>query len=233
MSIPLLPRSAKRALGSILRYSARKIVGWPIYRHMWRFNKAAANPRGTQETLLRRILAYHSDTDFGHDHAFGLIRDVADFRRQLPVAGYDYFEPYIERVRKGDFRALLGDSRVHMFALTSGTTAARKFIPVTPQYLADYRRGWHLWGLRAYMDHPEVTFRPILQLSSDWDEFRTEAGIPCGAITGLTASMQKRIVRFVYCVPGCVGKVKDAPSKYYLVLRLSMPKRVGLVLAAN
>jgi hypothetical protein len=233
MSIPLLPRSAKRALGSILRYSARKIVGWPIYRHMWRFNKAAANPRGTQETLLRRILAYHSDTDFGHDHAFGLIRNIADFRRQLPVAAYDYFEPYIERVRKGDFRALLGDSQVHMFALTSGTTAARKFIPVTPQYLADYRRGWNLWALRIILDHPNVAMRPIVQMSGDCDEFRTEANIPCGAITGLTARMQKRLVRFVYCVPGCIGKVKDATSKYYLALRLSIPKHVGIVIAAN
>jgi hypothetical protein len=120
-----------------------------------------------------------------------------------------------------------------MFALTSGTTAARKYIPVTPQYLADYRRGWHLWGLKLYTDHPEVTFRPIVQLSGDWDEFRTEAGIPCGAITGLTATMQQRMVRFVYCVPGCIGKVKDPASKYYLVLRLSLPRRVGLVLAAN
>jgi hypothetical protein len=233
MSIPLLPRRAKRVLGSILRFSARKIVGWPIYRQLRRFDGAAGDPRGTQETLLRRILAYHRNTDFGDDHAFGLIRDVADFRRQLPVAGYEYFEPYIARVRKGDFRALLGDSRVHMFALTSGTTAARKFIPVTPQYLADYRRGWNLWGLRIILDHPEVAFRPILQMSGDCDEFRTEADIPCGAITGLTARMQKRLVRFVYCVPASVGKVKEAASKYYLVLRLSIPKPVGMVLAAN
>ena len=45
--------------------------------------------------------------------------------------------------------ALLADKRVHMFALTSGTTAARKFIPVTDQYLADYRRGWNMWGLKV------------------------------------------------------------------------------------
>ena len=120
-----------------------------------------------------------------------------------------------------------------MFALTSGTTAARKYIPVTPQYLADYRRGWHIWGLKTYRDHLEVKLRPIVQMSGDWDEFRTEAGIPCGAVTGLTAAMQKRIIRLIYCVPPGAGKIKDAIAKYYLVLRLSVHRPVGMVIAAN
>src|SRR5262249_12095216 len=123
--------------------------------------------------------------------------------------------------------------QVHMFALTSGTTAARKFIPVTPQYLADYRRGWNLWGLKIFRDHPEVKLRPIVQLSGDWQEFTTPAGIPCGSVTGLTATMQKRIIRWMYCVPACVGRVKDAAAKYYVALRLSLPRRVGMIIAAN
>ena len=79
-----------------------------------------------------------------------------------------------------------------MFALTSGTTATRKYIPVTPQYLADYKRGWNIWGLKVFRDHRPVRFRPIVQISGDWQEFSTPAGIPCGAVTGLTASMQMR-----------------------------------------
>jgi hypothetical protein len=233
MSIPLLPRRATRAIGKALRTIGKKIIAPPVRRQLRRFEEAAARPRDCQEALLRRILTYHRDTDFGRDHVFDAIHNVADFRRQLPVAGYDYFDPYLARVRAGDFRALLADQRVHMFALTSGTTAARKYIPVTDQYLADYRRGWNLWGLKVYTDHPEVCMRPIVQLSGDWDEFRTEAGIPCGAVTGLTATMQRRIVRFIYSVPACVGKVKDAASKYYLVLRLSLPHHAGLVIAAN
>src|SRR5262249_52668866 len=142
-------------------------------------------------------------------------------------------EPYIARVRHGELGALLADKRVHMFALTSGTTAARKYIPVTPQYLADYRRGWNIWGLKIFRDHPEVKLRPILQISGDWEESYTEAGTPCGAVTGLTANMQKRIIRFIYCVPPCVAKVKDAAAKYYLVLRLSLHRRVAMIVTAN
>ncbi len=210
-----------------------KVVARPVRRHLLAFEAATPQPQLVQEALLRRILTRHADTDFGRDHHFRDVRTVADFRHRLPVAGYDYFEPYVARVRRGEFNALLADRRVHMFALTSGTTAARKYIPVTDQYLVDYKRGWNIWGLKAFRDHPAVKLRPIVQLSGDWDEFRTEAGIPCGAVTGLTATMQKRIIRWMYCVPACVGKIKDARSKYYLALRLSLPRRVGMVIAAN
>src|SRR5207244_9431175 len=114
-----------------------------------------------------------------------------------------------------------------------GTTATRKYIPVTPQYLADYKRGWTIWGLRAFREHPNVKLRPIVQLSGDWNESRTEAGIPCGAVTGLTAEMQHRLVRWLYCVPGCVGRIKDPADKYYMTLRISMSKKVCMVVAAN
>jgi hypothetical protein len=221
------------SLARLLLVGLGKVLARPVRRHLNAFEAATHRPHEVQEALLRRILAYHADTDFGRAHHFREIRSAADFRHQLPVAGYDYFEPYVARVRRGELNALLADRRVHMFALTSGTTAARKYIPVTDQYLADYKRGWNIWGLKVFRDHPAVKLRPIVQLSGDWDEFRTEAGIPCGAVTGLTATMQKRIIRWLYCVPASVGKVKDAAAKYYLALRLSLPRRVALIIAAN
>ena len=72
-----------------------------------------------------------------------------------------------------------------------------------------------------------------MQLSGDWCEFRTEAGIPCGAVTGLTATMQKRIIRWCIACRRSVGQVKDAAAKYYLALRLSLPAGAGMILAAN
>lgn len=217
----------------LLRTLIGKVIARPIYRQLAQFEKAIQTPRQTQETLLRQILARQTDTDFGRAHHFRVIHGRQDFQRHLPVAGYDYYEPYLERVCKGDFNALLADRRVHMFALTSGTTAARKYIPVTDQYLADFRKGWNLWGLKVFRDHPEVKIRPMLQISGDMNEFVTDAGIPCGSVTGLTAKVQRRIIRWLYCVPYCVSQVKEVTSKYYLILRLSLPRRVGMVIAAN
>ena len=217
----------------LIRNVFGKIAARSVRRRLFAFELATHHPREMQDELLRRILAQHQDTDFGKVHHFRDIHNLADYRKNLPITTYEYVEPYIKRVTEGDINALLGDSKVHMFALTSGTTATRKYIPVTPQYLADYRRGWNIWGLKVFRDHPNVRFRPIVQMSGDWQELTTPAGIPCGAVTGLTAHMQLKIIRWLYCVPGSVGKVKDASAKYYLALRLSLPRRVGMIIAAN
>ncbi len=210
-----------------------KVVGFPSRVKLWTFNAACRRPREVQEALLRRILADQAPTAFGRDHGFQTIRTVADFRRQLPVAPYDYFEPYLARVRNGETNALLSDGRVLMFALTSGTTAARKTIPITPRYLADYRRGWNRWGLRALLDHQRISCSPILQLAGDPEEFHTPAGIPCGSLSGLTVQAQHRYIRFLYCLPPAASPIKDTHAKYYVALRLSLGRPVGMVLAAN
>ena len=217
----------------ILRNLIGKIAAIPVRRRLRAFEEATCHPREVQEAILENILRRQADTDFARDHHFRDIRTSADFQKNIPVAPYEYLEPYIHRVTEGDYRALLADSKVHMFAMTSGTTATRKFIPVTDQYLADYKRGWNLWGLKVYRDHRQVRLRPIVQWSGDWQEFKTPAGIPCGSVTGLTAAMQMRIIRWLYCVPGCVGKVKDPAAKNYLALRLSMARKVGMIIAAN
>jgi hypothetical protein len=220
-------------LNWLIRKVFGKIAAMSVRRRLRAFEAATLEPQAVQEALLRSFLEHHQATDFGRQHHFRSIATSADYRRQVPIAPYEYFEPYIQRVMRGETSALLANSRIHMFALTSGTTASRKFIPVTEQYLADYKRGWNIWGLKAYRDHAPIRFRPIVQLVGDWQEFHTEAGIPCGAVSGLTAQMQFRIIRWLYCVPAALGKVKDPASKYYLALRLALPRKVGMLISAN
>jgi hypothetical protein len=229
-------QTVRHGVNRVLRFlllRVGKLIAAPVRRQLAKFEAATLRPRELQEAVLRDILTFQADTAFGRDHRFADAKTIDEFRRRVPVAGYDYVEPYLDRVRKGETNALLADPRVLMFALTSGTTASRKYIPVTPQYLADYRRGWNLWGLKVFRDHDKVKMRPIVQLSGDWDEHRTEAGIACGSVTGLTATMQKRIIRWLYCVPPCVGKIKDPAAKYYVALRLSLPRSVGMIIAAS
>lgn len=221
----MVPRLLVLALG--------KVVGFPSRVKLWQFAAACRRPRETQQQLLMQILARQADTDFGREHGFNTIRTLADYRRQLPIRGYDGFEPYLARVRRGETRALLADERVLMFALTSGTTAARKTIPITERYLADYRRGWNRWGLRALLDHQRISCSPILQVAGDPEEYRTEAGIPCGSLSGLTVRMQKRIIRFLYTFPAAASAIRDHEAKQYVALRFSLARPVGMIVAPN
>jgi hypothetical protein len=197
------------------------------------FEAATHRPRQLQDEIRQRIIAAQRETQFGREHRFGEIHTLEDFRRNLPISTYEDYEPYIKRMRGGRLDALVSDKKIHMFAMTSGTTASRKYIPVTPQYLADYRRGWTVWGMNVVNQYGPKVFRGILQFISDHEEFRTESGIPCGSVTGLTAQMQKLVVRWMYVMPPVTAKVKDVNAKYYTALRLSLCRDLKMITAAN
>ena len=222
-------QTLKRMFGAPVANRARRLAQ--------EFLAQTAHAGDVQRRLLMDRVARHADSQFGRDHHFHQIRTPDDFRRQVPIGSYDRHEPYIDKVRQGDRQALFGaGSEVLMFAMTSGTTNRPKTIPVTRESLGDYREGWLIWGILAFDAHPDMIvkgLRPILQIASDWRESFTPAGIPCGAITGLTASMQNPLVRTTYCMPACGSRIKDIESKYYVALRFSVYRDLGTAIAAN
>src|SRR5438132_3740510 len=212
-----------------------RLLTYPVRRKLRHFEDACQDPEAVQTALLHHILRQQLDTGFGRDHRFASIRTIADFRKNVPIAPYEYVAPYIERVQQGDTRALLADRRVLMFALTSGTTAKRKLIPVTDDYLAAYRRGWNMWGVKMYRDHRgrRIAMRPIVQFGGDPDEFRTEAGIPCGNLSGYTAQIQRRLIRWMYVNPSAAFKLKDPKARFYIALRFALGRNGSQFMAAN
>lgn len=143
--------------------------------------------------------------------------------------------PYIERLKLGEHRALLGPrNRLLMFALTSGTTSSTKFIPITRQFFRDYRRGWQIWGIQAFDAHPALHHAEIFQLTSPWNQFYTPAGIPCGNISGLAQQMQSRILRCMYAVPMDAGRIANPFEKLYFGLKHGLcAPRLGMITTAN
>jgi hypothetical protein len=225
----MINTSFMRLLGAPVEIRARRLAR--------AFLEQTSRAGEVQRELLLRRIAQHADSQFGRDHHFREIRTPADFRRQVPIGSYDRMEPYLERVRRGELGALFGPgTEVLMLAMTSGTTNRPKTIPVTRESLRDYREGWTIWGITAFDAHPQILrygLRPILQLASDWRESVTPAGIPCGAITGLTAHIQNPLVRTTYCMPAVASRIKDIESKYYIALRFSVYRDLGTIIAAN
>lgn len=152
----------------------------------------------------------------------------------MPLANYEYFAPYIQRCQDGQTEALFGpDETLLMFALTSGTTAPAKYIPVTQTSADHYRRGWNVWGIKALADHPNGYLRKILQVTSPFDEETTSAGIPCGAISGMLARNQKFIVRRFYATSPEVAKITNPLARYYTIMRFAITQDVGFISTAN
>ena len=218
----------------------RAVVGTILRRSITRarnqfLNLAQTSCREAQHTLLTDLLRLNQSSRFSRDYGLTERTTLQEFRQRVPVADYELIRSYVDRVAKGDHAALLGETNtLEMFAMTSGTTAASKLIPVTTRFLNDYRRGWQAWGIGAYSDHALLRKLNIVQISSSHQKTRTADGTPCGNISGLVAAMQKRIVRSMYTIPAGVSEIADAEAKRYTLLRLALADPwVGMTITAN
>ena len=190
---------------------------------------------GQQQQTLQNLLQLNDSTDFANDFHLRPGMSISDFQKQIPVAGFDLVRPYIDKVKTGRHQALLGaGNKLLMFALTSGTTAESKLIPVTRQFVSDYRRGWQCWGIGLYFDYPALQPLNMVKIASSHNRFTTADGTPCGNISGLVAAMQSRIVRSMYSVPSSVIDITNAELKRYAALKFAVEDPfVGMMITAN
>lgn len=188
-----------------------------------------------QKEVLRRLIGLNQQSDFSQRFRLTATMTIGEFQNQLPIADYELFRPYVQQMHTGRHSALLGpDNKLLMYAVTSGTTGAAKLIPVTNQFLSDYRKGWQRWGIATQHDHPAMRTLRMVQVISDHEQWHTEDGIPCGNISGLATTMQKAIVRKLYVVPAETAKISHSPSKQYATMRFALEEPwVGIFITAN
>ncbi len=218
-----------------LRSLGGLVIRAKLHRALAKFLRSAEDCRSAQQRSLQRIMALNADSCFSQERGLHAGLSSGEFRRRIPVGDFETVRPYVERMKAGEAGALLGPkNKLLMFTLSSGTTADAKFIPVTTEFLKDYKRGWQIWGINAFDAHPKIFVSDIVQLISDYDKFRTPANTPCGNISGLVGAMQSPLVRLMYTIPQLVSKISDAESKAYVTLRFAVANpHVGMVTTAN
>jgi len=216
-------------------FAHRYIYLWVKQRKVNRFVANAARCRDVQHNVLFTKLRRNAPSEFGRKHGFSEIRSVADFRQRVPVADYEYYRPYVERVKLGKIDTMFGPgTRVLMLSMTSGTTSQSKYIPITDHFFAEYRKAWNIWGLGVFRDHVDLLLKYALHFGSDWQQSTTEAGIACGNISGLVAETRPRISNPIFFMPPEINKISGTTHKQYAALRLALPtSKVGLLGTAN
>jgi len=211
-------------------YVAAKTAG----RQLNHFLEATGHVRDVQDRVLRDHLKLVGGSEFAQRYGLGRVNDYHDFVQTAPVLQYEDHQPYVEQLKEGNVGSLFNSrQRLVMFALTSGTTAEPKFIPVTEQFVRNYRWGWNVFGIKALLDHPDAFMRKIVQSSSPAREHQTSGGLWAGAITGMLAATQKWIVRRHYVTPLCVAGIKDPVAKAYAIMRLAIGQDVAFISTAN
>ena len=94
-------------------------------------------PNEVQREIFNKLITTAKDTEFGKEHGFSGIKNLKDFKKNIPIRNYEQLYPYIEKLLRGE-QQILWPSDVNWFAKSSGTTNDRsKFIPVTDEALED------------------------------------------------------------------------------------------------
>ena len=194
------------------------------------FEKATHDPTAAQEALLRRMMANNSDTEYGREYRFTEVGSLADYRSKVPVVDYEDIRERIDRVTRGEKGVLTAEDPV-LFAQTSGTTGAPKYIPVTPTC----QRGGGMTTFLHYAsrDHPRMFRDKMITIVSPAIEGHTEGGLPFGSTSGMIVKEMPKVVQSAYAVPYDVYEIHDYEAKYYALLRLGLDRSVSFMATSN
>jgi hypothetical protein len=118
---------------------SKLLVGLAHARSVQRAHRAR-DPRPSQERTLRRLTARAARTAFGRRHDFEGIHDVKTFRERLPVLRYADLEPWLTRALGGE-PDVVWPGLMPFFAWSSGTTAGKKYLPISWDQIRQQRLG--------------------------------------------------------------------------------------------
>ena len=168
------------------------------------FERRTREFRKSQNEELDRIIEDNEGTRWGREHKFCALNH--DTWQNMPITTYENFRPYIERMRKGDLNALTYQTPIAL-ALTSGTTAEPKLIPITDDSFESEKIGAGLWNLFLRETHGERLGK-ILVLKGGLKEGDKKI-LPVKSYTELATESQWKIVQKRFVFPKTCDGITD------------------------
>jgi len=110
------------------------------------WDRRAKDPEHVQIQTLLAHCKTAASTEFGRAHRLDEVRSYQDFRTRVPLRSYADFEPWLDRMRKGE-RDVLWPGLIKYFGNSSGTShtqANAKFLPISEEQVR--------WQQKAGMD---------------------------------------------------------------------------------
>ena len=90
------------------------------------------DPIQTQDRILKELIAFAKNTQFGKEHHFDQINTYEEFKQYVSVNDYEGLKHYFDEVVAGKADILWPGKPLYL-AKTSGTTSGAKFIPLTKE----------------------------------------------------------------------------------------------------
>lgn len=179
--------------------------------------KSSEAPMEENEALLKKILKTNKNTEYGKLHNFADIHSIEDFRKNVPISGYEDFAPYIERVKNGE-NGLLTASKILGYSRTSGSSGVPKYIPATDASLKAYVK--YTWTRALALGAAELKkqgkkYKPGrgVFLSPATNECLPN-GLPCSNIAEIGAREYGFAYPYILAIP--TGKLFDMHDGDYI-----------------
>ena len=201
-----------------VRMTVTRWTAWPL---LLAWSRAPGN---TQRLLLRSILVRNRATEFGREHGFGAIRNYDQYRASVSIQNYESLRPLIEKQDQHQIAALTSEHPI-LFAQTSGTTGAPKYIPVLSRSISHHRQCQELFAYVQFKANRSAYDGRMLAIVSPAVEGHLATGTPYGSTSGQLYKNMPGVMRAKYIVPPEVFSIEDYDLKYLLILRLAIVER--------
>lgn len=180
----------------------------------------------TQAQFLKTLLQAHQSTELGQQLGLGTIRTVAEFRQQVPIHPYSFYEPYAERIAKGEAH-LLNPDPVGYINLTSGSTGNKKQVPVTRYFQRTLRRAdlASIGFAIANLQERQRPFGKALLTNNATLQGMTEGGIAYGPVSVGSIRRGKWLVDQIFSLPFEALEISDTAARHYVCLLFALRNR--------
>lgn len=131
------------------------VVSWFLKKRMHQIELFMKYPHEVQQELFTKLISTAKNTEWGKNHNYAGIRNVEDFKKNVPIQTYESLRKDILRIKHGE-QNILWPTDIKWFAKSSGTTSDKsKFIPVSKEALEEchYKGGKDM--LTVYLSNYE------------------------------------------------------------------------------
>jgi hypothetical protein len=194
----------------------------------YRFHRALQRPEIAQQGRLQAYLEQNAQTAFGRAHDFNSIRSYEDFTKRVPLMGYEDYEPWIERIRRGEPNVLTREP-VTRLVPTSGSTGARKLIPFTAGLQHEFNAAIGPWLIDLLSQSMGIAGGPaywsITPVMADAGTEISEIPIGFDTDTAYLGGARQRLAAAVMAVPDALRLIKDMEIFRYVTLLCLLRQR--------
>jgi len=198
-----------------------------------RFCRALDHPEPVQTQKLRSFLKQNARTAFGKAHQFEKISSYKEFTARVPLADYESFVPWIDRIMRGEANVLTQESVTHLVP-TSGSRGARKLVPFTCGLQDEFNAAIGPWLVDLQRQQPGLIGGPAYwSVTPNLKGATAEAlAIPVGfdADTAYLGGTRKWLADAVMAVPSAVQLAESMEAfRYETLLHLLCCRELRLI----